>query len=205
MVLTAVAALTLAGTSYALDYDYSGHLPNHNDTLTYSFTTNGTSTVTLFSSSWDDGNFDPMLGLWDSNGDLIQFQDDGNEIGTTFSNGVAYGYREWDSYFTEVLNAGTYFVTLSTFFNNHAGNNLSDGFVYDNEVPIPITQWDQPFNRIRGDYYEFHILGVEEARDVNNPVPEPVNNPVPEPSTIILLGAGLAGLGLARRRSKKLA
>lgn len=37
----------------------------------------------------------------------------------------------------------------------------------------------------------------------NDMIYERINNPVPEPSTFILLGAGLAGMGLVRRRLKK--
>lgn len=186
-----IAVLLLAGTSNALDYDFSGNLTNHNDVLRYSFTTNGTSTVTLFSSSWDDGNFDPMLGLWRSDGSSILWQDDGGRVGTTLSNGVAYDHGRWDSYYSQLLDAGTYFVTLMTYYNRPLGNNLSDGFIYDSEAPISMTSWNQPANGNRGDYYAFHILGVQGAHDASA---------VPEPSTLLLLCCGLISLAFYGRR-----
>jgi len=103
LLLALSAVLMLSGSGYALDYDFSGNLQYHNNILQYTFTTNGSSNVTLFSSSWDDGNFDPMLGLWRSDGSLIQWQDDGHVVGTTDSNGVGYDHGNWDSYFSELL------------------------------------------------------------------------------------------------------
>jgi hypothetical protein len=188
------ASLLFAGSALATDYDFSGHLRYHNDVLSYSFTTTGATTVTLFTSSWDEGNFDPMLGLWSSNGNLLTWQDDGHNVGSTFSNGISYTHGNWDTYYSYALAAGTYNVTLSTYYNAPVGSNLSAGFSYDNQTPIAIPDWSQPANGVRGDYYAFHVLGVETA---NN------NNPVPEPSTLILLGAGLLGLGFARKRFAK--
>ena len=191
-----VATMLFAGSSFALDFDYTGHLPYHNSVLQYSFTANGTSPVTLFSSSWDEGNFDPMLGLWKSDGSLVQWQDDGGLNGSTLSNGISYSHGGWDSYFTNILTAGSYFVTLSTYYNAPVSNNLSGGFSYDSQTPVQISQWVQPANGMRGDYFEFHITGVESAHDDsgNN------NNPVPEPSTMLLLGGGLAGLAFWRKK-----
>jgi hypothetical protein len=57
--------LGVAGMASALDFDFEGNIAYHNDVLSWSVTTDA-SAVTVFTSSWDDGNFDPMLGVWDS-------------------------------------------------------------------------------------------------------------------------------------------
>lgn len=179
----------------ALDFDFSGNMTYHNDVLQFNFTSGGAGNVTLFSSSWDDGGFDPMLGLWESDGDSVYFQDDGHILGSTLSNGVSYDHGSWDSYYTAPVAVGNYLVTLTAFYNWPNGGNLADGFSYDGQTPIPITSWDQPANGYKNPNYEFHILNVTSAGGPGGQVPEP--------STFLLVSAGLAGVGLLRKRFKK--
>lgn len=195
---TVAAGLLMAGPSFALDYDFTGQLPYHNSVEIFNFTTDATSNITLFSSSWDDGGVDPMLGLWSNNGEMLAFQDDIYEEGTAFSNGVSYDYGEFDVFFTHTIGAGSYFITLSTwpnypfnYFSDEIAVLFSDGFDFDGEEDISISDWS---NGTETSDYVFHLLV--------NPAQLPPSA-IPEPSTMLLLGVGLAGLALARKRLNK--
>lgn len=195
IIMVGLLAIT-ASTAKAADYDYFGNMRYHNDILQFNFSVLTSDTRTFFSSSWDDGGFDPMLGLWDEFGNIITFQDDGSQVGSTTSNGIAYDHGTWDSYYSVFLDPGNYILTLTAYNNFNMGTQLSEGFSLQNEYPILLTAWDQPANGFKQDFYAFHILNVETATGPGGPIP------TPEPSTFILFGFGIVGLIAFTRRNR---
>ena len=194
----AIGCLCSAGTTYAIDFDFSGAFINDNDIVQLGFSVGSPSNVTIFSSSWLDFNngmgFDPILAIWDSAGGLVQQQDDGGNVGSTLSNGVLYNHGVWDSYFTTLLPAGSFTATIGQYDNFAAGTNLADGFVHDANPNFAGGFVDNTGDQ-RTPNWEFHILNVDSATGGGG------GTNVPDGGiTGILLGLSCLGIGFARRQ-----
>jgi hypothetical protein len=189
----------------ASEYDFNDTFTVDNDMLRIDFTVAEKRTVTFFSSSADDGGFDPVLTLWSVDGALLtSVIDDGNVTDSTMSNGVPYNYNIFDVYFDVELPVGSYSAIVTQMWNTPNSGFLSGGFYYDGDPHYTQTEGlgNAPyFNNfdLDGNPYTatgnlaFHILNVDTA----------VNNSVPVPSALLLLGSGLAGLvGVGYRRKK---
>lgn len=167
----------------AANLSLTENLADANDTSSFFFTADGTSTVTIRSYSWGGGTnaqgttiaaggFDPVLTLFDStNGDYILDRDD---ISSTPLN--------LDFQLSQVLTAGSYRAVISASgnFANGAfpGGNFSDGFTGGTDF----------FGRTSA--YAFDILNV------NNTTP----TAVPEPSSLI--GTAVAGFTVVMFKRK---
>lgn len=186
-------ALTAAVSAHAAQFDFSGNIATHKDIVQIGFSlTSNASNVKVWTDSYLNGvNFDPITAVWSQNGS------DWLRIGQNDDNaGIASGQTRYDSGLTFAsLTAGNYLFTIATYNNFANGMNLSQGFNFDSQTAIPLSQWTQPASHANmGTTYSVHLSGVDVAA------------PVPEPETFAMLMAGLGVLGaVARRKNRKTA
>ena len=177
------------------DYNYEGALASHNDVLTFAFTTDRETVVSLFTTSWFDSGLDLMLSVWDANGNLLGWTDDCEDAFPYSSGSSVYFVGELDPFYTDTFAAGQYFATVTVGGNWASGNNLSDGFDYDADEPLSIEVWDSAATN----QVSFNIVGATNV-SIQDGGDDTV---VPEPGTLALLGLGMASLPFIRRRIRK--
>ncbi|PKF61548.1 PEP-CTERM sorting domain-containing protein [Psychromonas sp. psych-6C06] len=189
---TLSSALLLATTTMSANatlLNFTGDIANHNDVVYTQFTLDDDSNnVRVWTDSHQGGiNFDPITALWNSDGDLIREDDDNASVNpstqTSYDSGFALNF----------LAAGTYTFTVATYNNFATGGNLSDGFSFDSEAPIALSEWSQPASSLNmGTHWSVWLDGVDSA----------TSTPVPAPASIALFGLALAGLGFSRKSKK---
>jgi hypothetical protein len=178
--------ITFAATpADAANLSFTENLANPNQTRSFAFTADGTSTVTIRSYSYGGGTnaagatiaavgFDPNLTLFDAAGNWYDERDDD----------VLLDFR-----FIGVLPAGNYQAVVAAFGNNSAGfGNLSTPFNGQGTFDVldPITG----NITTRTSAFAFDILNVS-----------PLNpTAVPEPASLI--GTAIAGIAAIRLKRK---
>ncbi len=195
--LALLSASTLMSNQAAaglIDKDVSGSFNQDNDVALISFHLDAESTLTLFTSSWQMGGFDPVLQLWTAAGQYIDGNGDARSSGSVNVNGNARQYGEWDAFLSVTLGAGDYVISLVQYDNDRLGDTLGAGFLFDNDAFFtrlwgPHAAFNGQEGDQRGNQWQLHMVGL----NVDTPVED-----VPVPAPLALLGIG--ALALLRRR-----
>ncbi len=200
--------LTHAATVFSAEVDFTGNFSKDNDVLRFDFTVGlPGSSVTIFSSSWVNGGFDPILSIWDSAGNQLFEQDDGGVVGSRQSNAVSYQFGEFDGFLNIDLDAGDYIATLAQYDNFSVSTLLADGFRFDGDPNFTAVfgcangrfcegsledSNGNPLELNRTSAWELHFLNVDSAS----------LNSIPEPSSLMLVGLAACAL-LGSRKFEK--
>jgi len=178
-ICAATAALAMAAGAQASDFVLSGTSSVNTDVAMVDFSL---ASAGEYVGAWTDSflngaNFDPNIMLWQKQGSdyvLVAQNDDNPDLGSTqtaFDAGLQM----------TTLAAGDYRVSISLTGNDASGGKLSQGFTLTGTSPTALSS---------GGFWRLNLTNVDSASVVA----------VPEPESWALMLAGLAGLGVMRRR-----
>ena len=188
------ACLLLSTQANSAIFNFTGEIEYHNDIIyTYFTLENDAVDVRVWTDSFQSGaNFDPITALWDANGNRLAENDDNASINSATQTFYDSGFL------LPTLVAGDYIFTVAAYNNWSTSSLLSDGFKFDSEQPIVLSDWAQPANtnNLRGAEWSVWLDGVDSA----------TVSPIPEPSTYALMlgGLGLVGFMAHRRKRQKI-
>ncbi|MGD1952667.1 MAG: DVUA0089 family protein [Leptolyngbyaceae cyanobacterium] len=213
-----VATVGMSSAALAVDFSFRGTFAQDDDVHLFDFSVATESTITLRTYSYaggtqadgtgvDAGGFDPVLSLFNADGDLIFLSDD-DESGTVAADPTTS--QTYDSFLEIDLLAGEYTLALTQYGNFSNTTNLEDGFSQEGNGNYTSNfsrcTTDSAFCDFTGDVrtneWAFDAIGVtpiSEPDDKEPPVDPPAK--VPEPTTTAALAVvGLGALVKCRRK-----
>jgi hypothetical protein len=209
-----IFALIVTQGSVAADFSFAGKLMDDEAIQFFQFQLNTQKSVVLQTLSFAGGvnqagnviandGFAPILSLFDGSGSLVAADSGGVAPGGCGARNIdAQTGFCWDAYLNPNLNAGHYLLALTETDNSANGPFLTNGFHEQGNGnftgPIYLGQpgsFILPTGEARTGNWAVDILGVNSASTVTTP----------EPAGALLIGTGLAGLALTRRRRAPLA
>ena len=203
--------MTISTTAIANDFSFTGTFAADDEVQLFNFAVGAPSIVTLRTYSYaggiqasgnvvPPGGFDPILALFDREGNFITYNDDGASGTVPFdpNTGVAF-----DTALEIALYAGDYTVSVMQYNNKAIGPTLADGFDLSGD-PF----FTSVYNCTNGQFCDASNVAVynnrtnEWAFDVLNVESATMVDAVPVPAAIWLFCSGLIGfIGIARRKA----
>lgn len=193
---SSLGSSTLSGTRY-LQIDKTVESGG-----SYAVDINNTDYPSLLASSLESGAVGTARVIWDGNSDgIIDYAMapvDLTEGG--LNNAIDFRIISNDKPGQVTLNFGDGTTSFDYTFS------LPDyRSAYPLDISIPFTEWtDVDFTQIKGAGLFLDLLASQDLR-IDSISAGSDSAPVPEPSTFLLLGAGIAGIGIMKRRSNKVA
>ena len=114
----------------ASTFTETGTFTTDNQVAEFTFNVPTASTYTLFTTSYSEGGFVPVLSLFQANGTIVAAEGGSGMCSGAMTAGST-GMCD-DAYLNLGLTSGSYILALSE-FPNVAINNLSDGFLFAND------------------------------------------------------------------------
>lgn len=180
---------------------FGGNFSSDDQILTIPFVLSAPGTVTLNTTSFATGGFEPVLSLFEGTGALSLIGQDtigGTAPGACGGRGIdgSSGYC-LDAFLEQSLNAGTYLLALTESDNFANGPSFFDGFSQQGQGNFTGPE----YTGTSGSFLLFDGSQRSSAYLVNL-TGDNLSSPTPEPFSAGLIAVGFAAAGLIYRKRK---